>query len=144
MIPSGTGGVGPPAPPRGAAGTRVPSCREPPGKRRAGVLRRFWIQWRHERDGGVSVIAGDRVLHMNPVAGSLWMSIEKARDREGLHRILRHRYRGVPDRTLRRDVDLMVDGWLRSTWIVHVDDPIFPFPDEMEGSWGDSAGSTRS
>lgn len=89
-------------------------------------LRRIWIHWRREEDGGVLLLTGGRLARLNRVAADVWEEIDRAADRQILHRRMRRRYRDVHDATLRAEVDALLDSWLEEGWIARVADPVFP------------------
>ncbi len=67
---------------------------------------------------------------MNEVAAAVWERIETLPDRQALMRYLRGRYRGVDDRTLSADLDILLDQWQRDGWIEWQIDPVFQFREE--------------
>jgi hypothetical protein len=96
-------------------------------------LRRSWIHWRRVPAEGLDaaqVLVGGGLAHLNPVAAWIWEEIERAPDRAVLFRRLRRRCAGVDDRTLRRDLDHLLEDWLRLGWIEWQEDPVFSFPEE--------------
>jgi hypothetical protein len=99
-----------------------------------------WIHWRPDGAGGVHIIACEGLIRLNRVAAAVWEEIERAADRESLHRRMRRRYRGVDDVTLRAEIDSLLDEWLEKDWIARIEDPVFPSPEE---EWK-SLGSTPS
>lgn len=103
-------------------------------------LRRVWIHWRREEAGGILLLAGGRLVHLNRVAAAVWEEIDRRAGREALHRSMRRRYRGVPDATLRAEIDSLLDRWIEEDWITRIEDPLFPSPEE---EW-ESAPSTFS
>ena len=93
-------------------------------------MRRVWIHWRKENTGEVSLIADDRLCRLNRVAAAVWQDIEDLPDLETLVRRIRRRFRGVTERALRKDLDALLQDWLRNGWIVPCEDPVFLFAEE--------------
>lgn len=109
-----------------AAGGRLPPAIRPDR------LRRIWIHWRWDGTGGALVIAGEGLIRLNRVAAAVWEEIDRTGDREAIHRRIRRRFCGVDDRTLRAEIDSLLDDWLERDWIARVEDPVFP---SAEGEW---------
>ncbi len=95
-------------------------------------MRRVWIHWRRYGGGGALAIAGEGLIRLNRVSAAVWEEIDRAGSREEIHRKIRRRFCGVDDRTLRAEIDSLLDDWLERDWIVRVEDPVFPSP---EGEW---------
>ena len=83
-------------------------------------------------------------MHLNRVAAAVWEEIEKVPNRDALVRRMRRRFRGVEDAVLRRDLDALLDRWLREDWLERFDDPLFPFPAERWDGWNAKGDSTPS